>query len=172
MKIFYFIPFLLLTLASFGQQCVQKNHLSLSARMQKYPFNIASQVQMVGYDGLIRMCADSFYVAMEGPYGYIDVPIKERRMLTASQVDSLTNILYNYGYAYKPKVYRTIECYDPHNAIVFLDKNGKPLAFMELCFECKNTTQSDEKISLGDMCDQKLDMLKQLFRQVGIKRGV
>ncbi|WP_147319953.1 hypothetical protein [Chitinophaga silvisoli] len=171
MKQILLIPVLLLSMLSFGQKCVKKNNLSFAARMKKYPFNVAAQVQMIGYDGMLRMSEDGrdFYVDKD----FVKMPILETKTLTPVQIDSLTSILYNYGYAYPPRGYKTEDCYDPHNAIIFRDQKGKPLEFIEICFECKNTTLSDwKKMSLGDMCDQKLDLLEKLFQQAGIQSGV
>lgn len=176
MRKLLFFPILLVSIASWGQKCVKKSNLSPQARMKKIPFNSASQVQMVGYTGLVRMPDESsadFHVSIAGDVGYVNGPVTEAITLTRPQIDSLTNILFNYGYAYPPGVHRTTHCYDPHNAILFRDQHGKPLAFIEICFECqKTTTAGVHGISLGDMCYEKLDMLKRLFRQVGIKQGV
>ena len=100
------------------------------------------------------------------------VGMKEIRTLTHEQIDRLTDILYNYGFAKKATTARVHECYDPRNAILFRDSNGKVIAFIELCFLCQNTRESSDEISLGEMCEQKLDMLKALFKQVGIKYGI
>jgi len=63
-------------------------------------------------------------------------------------------------------------CYNPRNAILFKDKNGKVFEFIEICFECKRVRESSEKISLGQMCDQKLDMIKDIFKKAGIEYGI
>ena len=46
------------------------------------------------------------------------------------------------------------------------------IEFIEICFECHKTSESSDRISLGEMCDQKLDMLFNLFKNVGIEYGV
>jgi hypothetical protein len=53
-----------------------------------------------------------------------------------------------------------------------LDCTGKVFAFVEICFECDWLQKSTDKINLGDMCDQKLKMLKVLFQKIGIEYGI
>ncbi len=87
-------------------------------------------------------------------------------------MDSLTDILYNYGFGGPIRIQTESMCYDPHNAISFVDKQGKVFAYIEICFLCGKTRGSSEKISLGEMCDQKIDMLRRFFKTVGIEYGV
>ena len=58
--------------------------------------------------------------------------------LNQSQIDSLSNLVFNYKLNRKTR-YTTITescCYKPRNAIIFLDKNGEPILNYEICFEC------------------------------------
>jgi hypothetical protein len=95
----------------------------------------------------------------------------EVKMLTYTQVDNLTDILYNYGVWVITHIAGTHDCYNPRNAIIFLDKNGKPFEYIEICFECKRTEESSTRISIGQPCDQKMDMLKDFFSKAGIEYG-
>lgn len=63
-------------------------------------------------------------------------------------------------------------CFDPRNAILFYDKAGKPLAFIAICYQCRKASVSEEKIKIGDPCRDKMELLKQFFREAGIKYGV
>ncbi|MCF6405030.1 hypothetical protein L3C95_19165 [Chitinophaga filiformis] len=157
--------------------CVKKTHFSFASRIKHYPFNLSAQVQFISFDGLVKLSGDgefSFFSldpVLTDDTTTFSTGIKEIRTLTLKQIDSLTDILYNYGFAGKPKVSRVTQCYSPRNAILFRDTNGKVIAFIELCFECQNSRESSNKISLGELCEQKFDLLKALFRQVGIEYG-
>ena len=160
--------------------CVKKTRFSFASRIKHYPFNLAAQVQFISFDGLVKLSDNGEFRFFSPDPPLIDgtdttwtspVGLKEIRTLTLKQIDSLTDILYNYGFARKPDVARVNECYDPRNAILFRDNNGKVIAFIEICFLCGNTRESNYKISLGEMCEQKLDMLKALFIQVGVEYG-
>ncbi|MFP5040941.1 hypothetical protein [Parasediminibacterium sp. JCM 36343] len=96
----------------------------------------------------------------------------EIKPITFHQVDKLTDILYNYGYAGPIHVGSIPLCHNPRNAILFLDTKGKVFAYVEVCFECSNTKESSPKISLGQMCDEKMRMLKNFFKSVGIEYGI
>ncbi|MRG45295.1 hypothetical protein GFS24_09220 [Chitinophaga sp. SYP-B3965] len=164
----------------YGQNndCVKRTNHSLATRVKNYPFNLAGQIQFVSFDGLVEITdKDEFAFSDMVPLTEtIDTnvysPAKEIKSLTRLQIDKLTDVLYNYGFRGRVHSQKTRSCYDPRNAILFYDNAGKPLAFIEICFECLQTRESNEKISLGQMCDQKLDMLKDLFRKAGIEYGV
>jgi hypothetical protein len=91
--------------------------------------------------------------------------------LTILQVEKLTDILYNYGFGGPISINVVSQCYNPRNAILFLDSTGKVFEFLEICFECERIKQSSPKIVIGDICNQKLDMLKNFFRNNGVEYG-
>lgn len=160
-----------------NHRCVKTHSTSLSARIKKYPFNKAAQVQLVSFDGRVEITGSSRFAFLNidplllSADSATKPTLKELRVLTLLQIDRLTDVLYNYGYAGPIYSNETRDCYDPRNAILFLDSDGKSIAFIEICFECLSTRQSDEKVLTGEMCDSKLDMLRALFREAGIKYG-
>ena len=83
-----------------------------------------------------------------------------------------TDIFYNYGFRGTTYTISEASCYNPRNAILFLDSRGKAIEFIEICFECSRILESSEKVNVGDLCDQKMDMLKELFKNVGIEYGI
>jgi hypothetical protein len=102
---------------------------------------------------------------------------KERRTLSPSGIDKLTNILYNFGYK-STKSYKGLQiaetgynCYNPRNAILFLDDHDLLIAYIEICFECHQRRVSSEKIKLGEFCNQKYDMLRKFFNASDITFG-
>lgn len=184
MKYVVYIPVLFLAQLLYAQtaeeqnrSCVKKTNHPPAARIKNFPFNVSGQVLCVSFDGHVAMTDNKFFFADNDPAlingsNNATSGSKETTQLTQRQIDSLTDILYNYGLKGPVSGVKTRECYDPRNAILFYNKNGRALAFIEICFECLQTRQSSTKISLGEMCDQKLDMLKVFFRNVGIKHGV
>jgi hypothetical protein len=193
-----YLPLLLLTQSLFGQtpfqplskaeaaaekrnhNCAKNTNHSPEERRKNYPFNVSPGIQLVSFDGLVRITdsKEFIYVSSDPPLlaDGVDTipytPAREVKSLSSAQIDQLTDILYNYGFAGPILSQKTLECYSPRNAILFRDENGKALAFIEICFECRNTSESSDIISLGQMCDQKLDMIKKLFREAGIKYGI
>lgn len=159
-----------------NHNCVRHTFKSFSSRLKNYPFNLATQIQLVAFTGLMPVrSGDSVYVNKGLPRVGDSIcysRLAETRILTFSEIDSLTDILYNYGYGGRVRYGSIDMCYDPHNAILFIDKNGKTFAFIEICFMCSRTEESSEKINLGEMCDQKMQMIKNFFKGAGIEYGV
>ncbi|PSL25831.1 hypothetical protein [Chitinophaga ginsengisoli] len=167
--------------------CIKKTRLSFASRIKHYPFNLSSQIQLISFNGLVKITDNGEFSFSPGEEQIIDgglfsgdpdtiqtVPVgmREIRTMTLAQIDTLTDILYNYGHGGNIWIESVSGCYIPRNAILFRDNNGKVIAFIEICFRCGNTRQSSEDISLGEPCDRKLDMLKALFKQAGITYGI
>ncbi|SFO76056.1 hypothetical protein SAMN05428949_6525 [Chitinophaga sp. YR627] len=187
MKQFFFIPLLLIVSLlhaqeiSFSGNCGPSGKTSYppATRMKHYPFNEESEVRLISFDGLVEISdRDTFKVRSMDPVLLGDPAppadtIKENLRLTQSQVDTLTNILFNYGYGtHRPKSTSVVDCFDPRNAILFFDKNGKALAYIAICYQCRKASVSNERIIIGDACLDKLQLLKKFFKEGGIKYGV
>lgn len=166
-----------------NHNCSRNSDLSLQERLRKYPFNAAAQTRLVSFDGdgMIHITGNEFTFSLFDPELLMPgeteaskiryLKVNETKSLTSAQIDTLTDILYNYGFAGPIHAERTMECYNPHHAILFLDNKGKAVAFIEICFTCSQTRESNDDISLGEQCEQKFDMLKALFKAVGIEQG-
>jgi len=184
------VPLLLLTQALYGQtpsqtlskaaaaaekrnhHCTKNTRHSPEQRRKNYPFNMSAVVQLVSFDGLVKITADKEVIVVSPDPGVIvdgvappAMTVKEEKTLSPAQIDELTDILYNYGFAGPIIGQKALLCYSPRNAILFRDDKGEAFAFIEICFECHNTRESSDQISLGQMCDQKLDMIKKPVQQ-------
>lgn len=158
-----------------NHQCTKKDVISLIERLMKYPFNVASRIQLVSFDHGVyllngQMAATGSLLKINDSVIYSK--LKETKTLTRFQVDQLTDLFYNYGYKGPVSVITEAGCYMPRNAILFLDPKGKILELIEICFECRKMYASSEKVSFGEMCDQKMEMLFGLFQKAGITYGI
>jgi hypothetical protein len=151
-----------------NHNCVKRINLSFTARLKNYPFNISTQIQFVSF--IDSNSIESSLPRLNDTICYSK--LQEVKTLIFTQVDKLTNILYNYGFGGPVYTMGVASCYNPRNAILFLDRTGKAFEFIEICFECSRIQESSEKINAGDLCDQKMDMLKELFKIVGIEYGI
>jgi hypothetical protein len=97
----------------------------------------------------------------------------ELRELDDKQIDKLTDLIFNTTVKKKINNYADpgFDCYQPRNALVFYDKNGIVYDFLEICFECERYRSLLDKISIGSNCNQKFDLLKQFFIDIGIQFG-
>jgi hypothetical protein len=154
--------------------CMQCADLPLSKRMKLYPFNAASKIQMISWGERVDTTyggSDSYQYSFAQKNDTVCYSkCTEIITLNKNQIDELSFLMYNIGMKDTKSGLGESRCYEPRNAIIFLDKKGKILEYIELCFECFRVRHS-ENVSLGLMCAQKLDLLKELFRKVGIKHG-
>ncbi|MEA5140706.1 hypothetical protein [Arcicella rigui] len=158
-----------------NHNCIKKKYTSLTSRLKRYPFNVSSKIQFASFEGDFYLLDKE--IIQQDSFPRINdrmlySKLTEVKTLTYLEVDKLTDIFYNYGFRGSIHVNIETACYNPRNAILFLDNNGEIVDFIEICFECHKARTSSDKISLGDMCDQKLNMLFDLFKKVGIEYSI
>jgi hypothetical protein len=154
---------------SANHNCIETSKYTAEERRRFYPFDTSVVIKLVSFDNLEDL-AFEHTLPMKGKE--VDFSrITEEKTLTKNQIDKLTNILYNVTYKGEICVLSGAGCYNPRNAILFYDMSDHLLEFVELCFECHERRLSSERISLGDLCNQKSDLLKDLFITAGIEIG-
>jgi|SRR6185437_5518461 len=152
------------------KNCFYKKKYSITERLQFFPFNKAAKIKLVSFDK-----PDSVIMGGELPMKNEEVDysrLKEIKTIGKSQIDTLTDILFNEGYGGSFYSFSESMCYNPRNAILFIDANGKTFGFIEICFECSGYRLSSKKIKAGYFCNQKYDYLRNFFAANGIVFGV
>jgi hypothetical protein len=171
-------------------QCLRKNKYSPTQRLKFYPFNKAKQVKLVAFENyeaiepnysvLIgdtikkRPNWDSLQ-ATKNPFkkpGVDYSTFKEIKTLDKTHVNQLTDLLYNIGYAGPKQQEIGYNCYEPRNAILFIDSQGCTFAYVEICFECHQYRTSTNRVKMGEFCEQKFDLIKSYFKTAGIQLGI
>ena len=171
--------------------CVFTNKYTITERLKRYPFSKAAKIVAVSYDGTgepnieIAPNGDTLEAATHkkyknhkphGLYFNNDTlnhkSLFEIKQLTTQQIDRLTNILYNTDYRV-PNNYAHPgnSCFNPRNALIFYDKNGKVFDYLEICFECDQIRSKSNRIYFNSACTQGLDYVKKFLVDVGIKFG-
>lgn len=153
----------------------KKYNLSFSKRLLKYPFNKATQIQLVSFNGNDGQRQPQDKIKEDMPQMWMNIctkPFQERKTLTLRQIDRLSAIIYNYGYIKAPEIVELTKCYEPRNGILFLDVNGKVFEFIEICFSCRHNILSWEKMGNEDFERPKFDLIKNFFTSVGIEYGI
>lgn len=170
--------------------CVFTHKYTIAQRLKKYPFSNAAKVLAVSYDGGpepnydININGDTINpltnekVVNFKRHGLLfkndtlDYACSfELKQLTSKQVNRLTNVLFNTNIKIpNDSADPGHNCFNPRNAFIFFDKNGKVFDYIEICFECERTESKSGKIYLGP-CNQKFDMVKKFFIDLGIKYG-
>lgn len=156
-----------------------------------YPFNKAAKVLAVSYHDAWDKEADITYDTPDTATnkaepeneivdhgiridnGVLDTShLVEIKKLNAAQIDRLTDLLYNTGY--KKEGVNQIEegmCFKPRNAFIFINEQGKVYDYLQICFECMQYSSPSEMINIGDVCNQKYELLNNYFISIGIKTG-
>jgi len=175
--------------------CIYRNKYSPADRLKFFPFNQNRTVMLISFEPPDLRAEIIYTDTTKAP---INTPVeeevyhtllekkqkldltrlKEKKILSALEVDKLTDVLYNFGYtstkSYKGLLIAESEgymCYEPRNAIVFLDEDGLVAEYIEICFECYNRKESSEKMKTGQFCNEKYDLIRKYFYTAGIKYG-
>ena len=139
-------------------------------RLKNYPFRQAAEIRLVSFSYL----PDSTVYEYRLPElnGKVDLTkMAETVTLNRTQIDSLTHILFDVGYRGKIKFESLTGCYNPRNAILFLDSSGNVFEFVEICFECNRNRISSDRINTGEFCSGKYSLLQDFFLKSGIEFG-
>lgn len=82
----------------------------------------------------------------------------------------LLDILANYKNISKTD--QAIMCYNPRNAILFIDKADNILGYIEICFDCLKYIASEKSLQDLSFCQDKFEALRKIFMAAGIKYGM
>ncbi|WP_426668779.1 hypothetical protein ACPPVU_21415 [Mucilaginibacter sp. McL0603] len=150
-------------------QCLNSGQYNAKQRRAFFPFNAATTVKLISFT-----YRDVVYTPIAVNNFLIDYnKVRETKILSGAGIDSLTDLLYNVGFTpIKGKLPLGVAmCYEPRNAILFMDGDGKVTQYIELCFTCHGYYLSSKKIKYTVYCEQKYDLLKSFFLMQGIKYG-
>ncbi len=158
-------------LAEKRDQCLNSHRFNVKQRRAFFPFNSAVTVKLVSFSDTVRIYAPIAVNHFDVSYD----KILESKTLSQKGLDSLTDIFYNVGYTpVKASIYIAdpgASCYNPRNAILFINASGDVTQYIEFCFECHRYYLSSSKIKNTEYCEQKYEMLKHFFLKQGIQYG-
>lgn|GEM_PF-790079 len=162
----------------------------LKKRLAKFPFKNASKVDIISFnleadrqlDVPILISKDSLVKDDEKISNVVFIElatliaqknlggINQRKTLTLSSTNKLTDILYNTCSKYSIYSYYQSGCYNPRNAILFYNDSGEIFEYLEICFECNQMLAEPQKIDgLQDYCNNTYTALKAFFTQNGME---
>lgn len=163
--------------------CTFYNDYSAKERLSRKPFGQSAKIELVSFDSEYEVRLDSI-VYKESRY---EIPKRDskidrsqlREIITLSvlQIDSLTNIFFNYDYGRAENGLISnpdLACYRPRQAVLFFRKktDTEPFAYFEVCLECQYVKTFPKQYELGNFCVGKYGLLREYFRQMGIKYGL
>ncbi len=151
--------------AGFDKTCVYRRKFSESERLKFYPFSVADTIKLISF----RYHDNNYPISKEH---ITNDSLVEEKTLSKEEVAKLTDILFN-NVAKRPGNIRSVsDCFEPRNAVVFIDKSGKLKEYMLICFHCRRfESSSPEKFYTWNICDQKSEMIRKFFVTADVKFG-
>ena len=164
--------------------CNFYNDYSAKERLKRKPFGQSEKIELVSFDSEYVEKIDS---VVHKDCCRTEIPRKNSKIdrsqlreiipLSASQIDSLTNIFFNFDYERAENGIISnygLACYKPRHALLFFRKKAdtEPFAYFEVCLECQYVKTFPKQYKLGNFCEGKYGLLREYFRQTGIKFGL
>ena len=160
--------------------CKRTKNTSFQKLAASFPLNKTSKIQLVSF-----VYVNTIFIDNDGnqTHSIIDsLPrignkldyknLKEVKNLELPKIIELSDILYNFNYdPKKDATFLGTSCYEPRNAIVFLDNQDNIVEYIEICFSCLGFHVFN-KSKFGDFCTGKIDLIKNFFYANGIMYGV
>lgn len=145
---------------------------SVEKRMAFYPFSKASHIKIVSFHWQKDTLDGKLNIIYRIPM--LNDTICQSKLdqiipISASQTDTLNDLLYNTCYKWTTTDTTEIFCYLPRNAIIFYTKDDKPCEYIEICFECHGIIRSNKLITMPGICDVMYNELERFFQKLGLK---
>jgi len=154
-------------------RCVHLNLFTAKQRRAFFPFNQNYTIRLITYDHNFE---DPAYLPVANDT-IIGSKLRSIETLSESGIDSLTDVMYNMGYPRNSTELRIAnpgsKCiFNPRNAVLFTDENGRIKQYIAICFHCHQVFYSSKKFRGTEYCEQKFELIKQYFISQGLKVGV
>ena len=152
--------------------CKKTQQLSFNAIASTFPLNKTVKILLVSFPWTAKSLdesAENVIDSLPRIGTKLDYQsLKEVRVLTFPQIVELVDILYNVNFnPKKASISRSAACYEPRNAIVFLDSDDNIVEFIEICFTCEDY-HTLHHTYFGEFCIGKFQMLSDFFVSAGM----
>lgn len=157
-----------------GSQHINTTRYKLSERRAAYPFKKATAIKLASFGPVKPKNSEDwerFELPMENDTICLS-KLNQLLQLNQSQIDTLTDILYNTCYRNTINTVNAMACYFPRNAILFMDQDNHMMEYVEICFECHGNRESKEGILKEKFCDNTYRLLKKYFDRLGLNTSV
>lgn len=144
--------------------CATIAHLTFHERMNEYPFNKSSRIKIISFK------SETLRIPFKGK----DIDwkqIKDSVTLTISQIDSLSDILFNIGCKTNTIHFDINYAIGIDVAILFYSSQNLLVDYVPICFECMNFSISTEmsRQAIGIPCNQKFEIIKSFIKPTTLK---
>ncbi len=142
------------------------SNIPLAIRLKNYPFKIASKIQLVSFDNTDGQILPGTKLYNNTPKLLVKwkTPFFQTKTLDANQIDELTDLLYNFCHLKPNFVTDFGACFNPKNAILFLNEKEEVFDLFMICFECKLIRTYLYRTELPCDCDHQIAVLKTFLK--------
>lgn len=176
--------------------CIFTDQYTVEQRLNKFPFSKAYKILAVSYRGgaepntniifdtikadTVKPAQTLNYKELQQRKGLVIIKdsldystLIEVKTLNKNQIIRLSNIIFNTDFKKTDGVNLVGRgaCFEPRNSFIFLNKKGKVIHHLDICFHCHNYESDTDKLDIGTVCSQKFDMLRRYFINVGVTYG-
>jgi hypothetical protein len=153
-----------------GLYCGNRKRLPRSDIKKLFPYNQTSAIQLVSF----KAGSEGQRPGLPKKNSEIDKSkLFEVKTLDKQLENQLLDVLVNFATAGDSQSDGYIMmCYDPRNAILFLDDQKRVVGYVEICFDCRQTEIKPDKMVIGQFCIEKFAIIKDIFQKSDIKYGV
>jgi hypothetical protein len=170
--------------------CTFTDQYTIEQRLKKYPFSRAYKILAVSYRGggepnteildTLKPVQKLSHKEIQLRKGLVIIKdsldystVIETKTLTKSQIIRLTNVIFNTDFKKNDWVnpVHNGACFEPRNSFIFLNKKGKVIHHLDICFHCHHYESDTNKLDIGAECKQKFDMIREFFISVGVIYG-
>ena len=150
--------------------CIDRFNLTPEQRLKKYPFNRARQIKLVSFSQK-EYTSECILASVPIKNDTLSMSsVKGIAKLTKSQIDKLTDILFNVGLKENLYTFSVSTAVGIDGGIIFMDSKNKIFEYINICFDCQEIEVRTSKVrkSIGLPCIQKMGMLKFFFIESGL----
>lgn len=156
-------------------------HCKCEYKGNRYPHDIKSSRRYMPFKGANKIIYISYKDGNKSITPYLkdgkinEDAILEQHTLNDSEINSLVNVLTNYGYKGNPAKILVFDCVNSEQAILFQDKNGDVFTSINLSFKntanlvWSNKNNQERKAYFGKTCFGKYELIANLFKNAGLK---
>lgn len=153
--------------------CKKKYELTLDERKNQLQIKDTPKIAFASFkkgSNITTSDLEMYFEQIRKDFSKFDLKdFYEVKFLNYNEIESFSDLIYNYGINKETEWERDLMCYEPHNAILFLNEDNTLKGFIEICFDCNKYYSSNQGIyNLGEYCETKLDFLKEEFINIGI----
>src|SRR5690606_24213649 len=131
--------------------CKKKYKASIEERLNKEQFKNTQKIAFVSFkskmEDSIFIDLQKYFKEIKQDFSKFDLnDFHEVKFLDEKNIEEFSNLIYNFGLNKETNWRNEYSCYEPHNAVLYLNEDNTLKGFIEICFDCDKNYSSNEDI--------------------------